>query len=283
MSMKTLKSYIKKTTLVFLSGMLVISFVNCSGGKKGKPVDDTSTEAKLEKSEVEKKVRDVIYPMPTAFEVTNMINDIEASYILGLTNETGSVDKYFTNKDQAINLGVFSADLSYASTYNMKQEVMNYMEASETLVLELGITGAFSIDFIDDVEDNIDNKDVLVELITGSFYDTYEYLVKNNKEDLSLLVLAGTWVEALYISCNISETIYHNPELVKVILHQKSSLGELIDLLNPYKDHENIQPVLANLKPIKDVYDSIDETGITEAQLTSIIEQISDIRKSFIL
>ena len=281
--MKTLKSYIRKTTLVLLSGMLVVSFVNCSGGKKGEPVDDTSTEAKLEKSEIEKKVRDVIYPMPTAFEVTDMINDIEASYILGLTNETSNVDKYFTNKDQAINLGVFSADLSYASTYNMKQEVMNYMEASENLVLELGIAGAFSISFIDEVEENIDNKDVLVELITGSFYDTYEYLVKNNKEDLSLLVLAGTWVEALYISCNISETIYHNPELVKIILHQKSSLGELMELLDPYKDHENIQPVLANLKPIKDVFDGIDETGITESQLTSIIEQISDIRKSFIL
>ncbi len=281
--MKTLKSYIRKTTLVFISGMLVISFVNCSGGQKGKPVDDASAEAKLEKSEIEEKVRDVIYPMPTAFEVTDMINDIEASYILGLTNETNNVDKYFTNKDQAINLGVFSADLSYASTYNMKQEVMNYMEASENLVLELGIAGAFSISFIDEVEENIDNKDVLVELITGSFYDTYEYLVKNNKEDLSLLVLAGTWVEALYISCNISETIYHNPELVKVILHQKTSLGELIELLNPYKDHENIQPVLASLKPIKDVYDSVDETGITESQLTSIIEQISDIRKSFIL
>ncbi|NOQ25826.1 MAG: hypothetical protein GQ564_10735 [Bacteroidales bacterium] len=281
--MKTLKSYIRKTTLVFLSGMLVISFVNCSGGKKGEPVDDTSTEAKLEKSEIEKKVRDVIYPMPTAFEVTDMINNIEASYIIGLTNETSNVDKYFTNKDQAINLGIYSADLSYASTYNMKQEVMSYMEASENLVVELGITGAFSMDFIDKVEENIKNKEVLVELITGSFYDTYEYLVKNKREDLSLLVLTGTWVEALYISCNISETVYHNPELVKVILHQKSSLGELLELLDPYKDHENIQQVLASLKPIKNVYDSIDENGITDIQLTSIIKQISEIRKSFIL
>lgn len=281
--MKTLKSYIKKTTLVFLSGMLVISFVNCSGEKKGKPVDDTSTEAKLEKSEIEKKVRDVIYPMPTAFEVTDMINDIEASYILGLTNDTENVDKYFTNKDQAINLGVFSADLSYASTYNMKQEVMNYMEASENLVVELGITGAFSINFIDEVEANIGNKDVLVELITGSFYDTYEYLVKNNREDLSLLVLTGTWVEALYISCNISETIYHNPELVKVILHQKSSLGELLELLDPYKEHENIQSVLADLKPIKGVYEEIDENGITESQLKSIIQQITTLRNKIIL
>jgi hypothetical protein len=281
--MKTLKSYIRKATLALLSGILMVSLVNCTGAKKGEPVDDATSEAKLGKAEIEKKVRDVVYPLPTAFEVTGMINDIEASYILGLSNETSNVDKYFTNKDQAINLGVYSADLSYASTYNMRQEVMNYMEASETLVVELGITGAFSINFVDDVEANIDNKDVLVDLITGSFYDTYEYLVKNNREDLSLLVLSGTWIEALYITCNISETVYHNPELVKVILHQKSSLDELIELLNPYKDHENIQTVFADLKLIKDIYDSVDETGITERQLTSIIEQTSDFRNRIIL
>ena len=281
--MKTLKSFIRKIAIVLLSGMLIISLVNCSGGKKGEPVDETSSEAKLDKEEIEQKVREIVYPLPTAFEVTGMINKIEASYIIGLSNKTSNVDKYFTDKDQAINLGVYSADLSYASTYNMKQDVMNYMEASENLVVELGITGAFSINFVDEVEANIDNKDVLVDLITGSFYDTYEYLVKNNKEDLSLLVLAGTWIEAMYISCNISETVYNNPELVKVILHQKSSLDKLIELLAPHSEHETIQSVLTDLKPIKDIYDIVDETGITESQLFGIIEQANSVRNKIIL
>lgn len=280
--MKTLKSFIRKSTTILLSGILVVSLVNCSGGKKG-PTDETSSDAKLDKEELQKKVGEVIYPLPTAFEVTKMINDIEASYIIGLSNETSNVDKYFTDKDQAINLGVYSADLSYASTYNMKQEVMNYMDASENLVVELGITGAFSVNFVDQVEENIDNKDKLVELITQSFYDTYEYLVKNDKEDLSLLVLAGTWIEAMYISCNISETVYHNPELVKVIMHQKNSLNKLVELLTPHNEHESIQSILADLKPIKEVYDNVSETGITEAQLMAIIEQTNTVRNKIIL
>lgn len=280
--MKTLKSFTKKTAIVLLSGMFVFSIINCTGGKKGEPVSETSAEAKIEKEEIEKKVRDVIYPLPTAFEVTEMINTIEASYIIGLSNEIANVDKYFTDKDQALNLGVYSADLSYASTYNMQQEVMSYMEASESLIKELGITGAFSIDFVDEIEANLDNKDKLTELITETFYDTYEYLVKNNKEDLSLLVLAGSWIEAMYISCNISETVYHNPELVKIIMHQKSSLNKLIDLLAPHNEHETIQSVLIDLKPIKEVYDSVDETGITQAQLEQIIEQANTLRNKII-
>ena len=281
--MKTLKTLIKKLTIVLLSGMVVISIVNCTGGKKSEPVNESSKDATLDKTEVEKKVREVVCPLPTAFEVTEMINNIEASYIIGLSNEIANVDKYFTDKDQALNLGVYSADLSYASTYNMQQEVMSFMKVSEDLIVELGITSAFSKDFVNDVEANIDNKDKLTELITNSFYDTYEYLVKNDKEDLSLLVLAGSWIEGMYITCNISEVVYHNPEVVKVILHQKSSLGKLIDLLKPYNKNTAVQEILNDLKPIKKVYDSVDETGITESQLNKIIEQSNALRTKIVL
>ena len=281
--MEKVRLVIKKTAIVLFSGILMISLVNCSGGKKGAPNEKSTASSGLDKEAFEENVREIVDPLPTAFEVTEMINEIEASYIIGITNRTENIDKYFTDKDQAINLGVYSADLSYASTYNMKQEIMSYMEALENLVVELGITGAFSVDFIDEVEANIDNKDVLVELITGSFYDTYEYLVKNNKEDLSMLVLAGTWVEAMYISCNISETIYHNPELVKVIMHQKTSLFKLIEMFEEHKEHNSVKEVLNDLRPIKAVYDSIDETGITEKQLNNIIEQTNTLRNKLIL
>lgn len=277
--MKTLKNYLKINSLVAIAVITLITFTNC-GGKKGEPIDSSSD--KLNKSEIEKTVRDVVYPLPTSFEVINMINKIEASYILGLTNPINNVDKYFMDKAQALNLGIYSADLSYASTYNMKQEVMNFIDVSEKLVKELEITGAFNRDFIEEIETNIDNKDILIELITESFYDTYEYLVKNNKEDLSLLVLTGSWVEAMYISCNISNTVYSNPELVKVIMHQKTALDKLVELLNAHSAHESVAAILTDLNPIKAVYDSIDTNGITQKQLDEIIKQTEALREKII-
>jgi hypothetical protein len=277
--MKTLKNQFKKFSILLLSGILVMTLINCTG-KKGEPVENSGD--KLDKTKIEKTVRDVVYPLPTSFEVINMINKIEASYILGLTNPVNNVDKYFMDKAQALNLGIYSADLSYASTYNMKQEVMNFIDVSEKLVKELGITGAFNRDFIEEIEINIDNKDILIELITESFYDTYEYLVKNSKEDLSLLVLTGSWVEAMYISCNISNTVYGNPELVKVIMHQKTALAKLVELLNVHTSHETITSILNDLQPIKLVYDSIDENGITQKQLDEIIAQTEALRAKII-
>lgn len=280
--MKTIKTQFRKIAVVLLSGMFLFSVASCTSGKKSDSTTKESAESGLNKEEFEQKVKDVVYPLPTAFEVTEMINNVEASYIIGLSNSPENADNYFTDKDQALNLGVYSADLSYASTYNMQQEIMSYMEASEGLVFELGITGAFSADFVSDVEANVDNKEKLTELITNSFYDTYAYLVKGGKEDLSLLVLVGSWVEGMYISCNISETVYHNPDLVKVILHQKGSLDKLIELLEPHNTHETIKGVIDQLKPIKNVYDSIDETGITENQLNQIIEQSTALRNQII-
>lgn len=268
---------IRRTLLPALSMALIIGFTNCSGDKKGKPVDNLA-ESKLEKEDIEHSVQEIIYPLPTSFEVTNMINSIEASYILDLANPVSNVDKYFTAKDKALNLGVYSADLSYASTYNMKQDVMYLMKVSEQLIKEMNITGVFSAELIKKFEANIDNKEILTELITNSFFETYEYLVKLNKEDLSLLVLVGSWVEALYISCNISQTVYENPELVKIILHQKSSLKKLIDLLIPHTDHESIREILIDLESIKNTYNEIEETAITEKQLNQVIEQTKSLR-----
>ncbi|OFX20638.1 MAG: hypothetical protein A2041_07715 [Bacteroidetes bacterium GWA2_31_9b] len=274
--MKTHKSFIRKSIVVLITGIIVIALTNCTG-KNSESAD--ASGAKINKEELEKTVRDVVYPLPTSFEVINMINKIEASYVIGISNPVANVDKYFTNKDQALNLGVYSADLSYAATYNMKQDVMNFMDVSQELVVQLDITNAFNKDFVDKIETNIDNKDSLTSLISNSFYDTYTYLVKNNKEDLSLLVLAGSWVEAMYISCNITETVYNNPDIVKVILHQKNSLEKLINLLIPHNNHETIKSILNDLKPIKDVYDSIDQNGITQAQLEQIVKQTEELRK----
>ena len=252
------------------------------GACKGTTSEGTDDATKLQKSEVEEKVREVVYPLPSTYEVTEMLNEIQASYILGLTNDLANAEKYFTDKKQALNLGIYSADLSYASTYNMKQQTLDFMEVSQDLVKELGITGAFSLDFVEQVEANVDNKDKLIELITNSFYDTYAYLVKNDKEDLSLLVVASSWIEALYITTHISETTYENPKIVEIIMKQKRSLGKLIELLEPHKDHETIQQLLVEMRPMMDIYNQVGESSITKQQLETIVKHVIKLRTDIV-
>jgi hypothetical protein len=271
--------------LIVIVLTVALVFSACQSGKKkdsNKEDKDAVTAKKIEKEEIEKDVRDFVYPLPTSFEVTEMLNRIGASYILTLSNPAENVDKYLTEKKQAINLGVYGADLSYASTYNQKQQIMSYMDASRKLIDALNISGALPSDIIEQIEKNEENKDKLVEIITNTFYDTYDYLNANNRSAVSMLVLAGSWVEALYITTNISEDTYQNKEMVKIVMQQKSSLNKLLDLMKNYEEDEDVAEVMKQLKPLAKVYNMVEENAISEGQMDIIIEEVSKVRADFV-
>ena len=268
---------------IIVSVALVFTACQSSGKKDSQDGDEkTKSTPRIEKEEVEEDVREFVYPLPTTFEVTEMLNRIEASYILALSNPADNVDKYLTEKKQAINLGVYGADLSYASTYNQKQQTINYMEASKKLVDALNMSSALPSDIVEQVEQHQDNKDKLVEIITNTFYDTYDHLHANGRGAVSMLVLSGSWVEALYITTHISENTYQNKEMVRIVMQQKSSLNKLLDLMQTHKDDSDVAEVMEQLEPIAEVYNKVEDTSITEKQMNTITREVARVRKDFV-
>lgn len=267
---------------IVLSVALVFSA--CQSGKKkdDKGENKSVTTQKIDKEEIEQDVREFVYPLPTSFEVTEMLNRIGASYILTLSNSAENVDKYLTETKQALNLGVYGADLSYASTYNQKQQIVTYMEASKKLIDALNITGALPTDILDKIEQNEDNKDELVEIITNTFYDTYEFLNVNQRGSVSMLVLAGSWVEALYITTNISEDTYQNKEMVKIVMEQKSSLNKLLEIMKKYESDPAVAAVIEQLTPLAEIYNMVEDNAISEKQMNMIIQEVTMVRNDFV-
>ncbi|RCW39453.1 hypothetical protein [Marinilabilia salmonicolor] len=267
---------------IVLSVALVFSA--CQSGKKkdDKGENKSVTTQKIDKEEIEQDVREFVYPLPTSFEVTEMLNRIGASYILTLSNSAENVDKYLTETKQALNLGVYGADLSYASTYNQKQQIVTYMEASKKLIDALNITGALPNDILDKIEQNEDNKDELVEIITNTFYDTYEFLNVNQRGSVSMLVLAGSWVEALYITTNISEDTYQNKEMVKIVMEQKSSLNKLLEIMKKYESDPAVAAVIEQLTPLAEIYNMVEDNAISEKQMNMIIQEVTLVRNDFV-
>ncbi|MGM0376743.1 MAG: hypothetical protein ACQEQ0_08205 [Bacteroidota bacterium] len=270
---------------IVVSVALVFTACQSSGKKDSRDGDGdekTKSTPRIEKEEVEEDVREFVYPLPTTFEVTEMLNRIGASYILSLSNSTDNVDKYLTEKKQALNLGVYGADLSYASTYNQKQQTIDYMEASKKLVDALNMSSALPSDIVEQVEENEDNKEKLVEIITNTFYDTYDHLNANGRGAVSMLVLAGSWVEALYITTHISENTYQNKEMVRIVMQQKSSLNKLLDLMKKYEDDSDVADVMEQLEPIAKVYNKVEDTAISENQMNTITEEVAEVREDFV-
>lgn len=274
-----------KSQLVIISIILVI--IAGFSGCKGKAPKDTQPEDEgivLEESGSEKDelVREVIdYPIPTSFEVTKLLIDAGAGYILDLCNRTENSGKYISLKSKALNLGVYGADLSYAATYNQTQETMQYLEVSAKLIDELQISTAFNQTLVERVENNLDNVDSLIVIITDSFYETYEYLQVNEQDKLSLLVIAGSWIEALYISTQISIISSDNKQIVEIISDQRSSLVELLDLLEEVKDDPMISDIYAGLSEIKALYDA-SASPLEPEELEKLITATESLRKSIV-
>ncbi len=269
-----MKSTIKIASFVVAATMLLTA-CNSKKAKKDKAPE-------IKKESVEKEVREFVYPLPTSFEVTEMLNRIEAAYILSLSNPVANVDKYLTEKAQAINLGIYSTDLSYASTYRQQQETLDFMNASKTLVDRLDITPALNKDLLEAIENNLDNKDELVKVITNSFYNTYEYLNKNDRGSVSLLVISGSWVEALYIACHISEETFSNKEMVAIIMEQKEPLNKLMSMLEIHAADEDIKSTIDDLKILHEIFNSVDAGSITMEQLEAIEKNVAVLREKYV-
>ncbi|PKP36481.1 MAG: hypothetical protein CVT98_07795 [Bacteroidetes bacterium HGW-Bacteroidetes-15] len=271
----------KNLTLKVLLSMVVVAFlfaaVSCGGGAKQADTDTTDVRTKDETFKTVTK-----YPIPTSFEVIKLLNKAGASYILSLNNPVENVDKYFTEKSKALNLGVYGADLSYASTYQMKQETMNYLKVSKKLIDDLQISTAFNKDFAQKVEDNIDNKDTLIQVITDSFYDTYEFLINEGKDNLSLLVMVGSWTEGLYITSQMAVISKDNKDLLKIIANQKEPLNTLYGLLEAVSEDATIAEVMVMLNPLKEVFDKVEGDILTQDQFVQVEELSTKIRESII-
>ena len=222
------------------------------------------------------------YPIPTSFEVIQMINKAGASFIIDICNEVKNADKYFTEKEKAINLGIYGADLAYSTTYQMKQETMNYLKVSKKMIDELNISTGFNRELAERVEKNIDNKDSLVLIITDSFYDSYKYLVENGKDNLSLMVITGSWVEGLYITSQIALTSRNNTDFVKIMANQKAPLAKIIELMQARSAQPEMAEMVKTLQPIADVYNTIQGETLTNEQFQAIVENIAKIRNAMI-
>jgi len=265
-------------TLIVIFGVLMILSA-CKQTKKESSDNDGTAVESAEQDDVIQEL--TTYPLPSAYEVTEMLQNAGASYILSLSNPASKVGNYISSTEKALNLGVYGTDLSYASTYMMKQETMKYLESSKKLVDELEISTTFNVDYAERVENNLDNRDSLIGIISDSFTDTWEYLVENEQDKLAILVISGSYIEGIYITSQIAITAADNTEFMEVIAHQKKSLNTLINVIEPINKDADIAEIYKSLVDIAKIFEDVGET-LTDEQLEKIVSKIEPLRESIV-
>lgn len=261
---------------VFILSLSVLSSCRNAAERKAAKEIEMKQVQTLE-NEIEKNV----YPLPTSAEVIKMLSDLDVGYIMGISNPVGNAKKYFTSPSRATNLGVYGADLSYATLYNVQQQVIDYLNAIRSLANELSMSRIYDESLYENIKQNVDNRDELVNILTTAFDNTYSYLSENDQQVLALLVVGGAWVEGMYLTTHVSEAAYQVAGIAKVLLEQKNSFELFLEITQPYLDDPNLKDFVDKLEPIKKVYEGL-TTSLTTENIIDITKAIEGIRAQIV-
>lgn len=302
----------KLRILPLIVGVTILSLglaaTSCKGKKKGEATKEKQEVVSADEQTMEqiKTAEKVFNALPTPLEVAQLIKEAGAKFDAALLNPIENKSNYTTSKSMALNLGVYVCDLSFASMYDETSLLVNYMEAAEDMATGLGILDAIDESTIERLEQNINNRDVIMEIVSETFLNSQAYLEDDEQHAVAATIITGGFIEGLYISTNMVDMKnFKGNKLVGTIADQKMSVDDLIRLLETYNDNTAIQEIIGPVKELKTEFDKIprssapssaeynEKTGMTEITgaarseikpdtFLAIKEKVAEIRNNYV-
>jgi hypothetical protein len=264
--MRLIYSNLRLASVIFLLGLSLVNN-SCKSGK-AKQDKEPGLESFLTEEDIFDdidKAKKIFYSLPSPLETAMLLKSAGISYNEQVLNDLGSVEKYSTNKSKAINLGIYTTDLSFASLFDQPQTSLKYMDATKKLANEMGISDAIDEETMNRLKQNLNNRDIVMDVISETFLNTSAYLKENDQQAVAAMVLVGGWIEGLYIG---TQMIGNHPiegnKLVDRIAEQKLSFSIVERMLQDNRknqkgeDNRDIIEMINELHALKMAYDKIE-------------------------
>ena len=252
-----------------MAGSISVLF-SCNSGNKNKDnnknVEETLVDTVSGTESNSNKIEKIFYNVPSPIEMAHLTQTAGVPYNSSLLNPTDNADSYSTTTNLALNLGVYGADLSYCRLFDQIQQSIDYLSVIRTIIEELKIPQDKASISINKLEDNINNRDTLLQIISDTYGNADLYLKENDRESTAALIVLGGWMEALYISTNMIDAKKPNHEIMGRIAEQKYSLENLIKLLNSITDKKDFLSVM--MPKLKNLELEFNKIKITQGKYT---------------
>ncbi len=291
-----------RLTPLLFALLALVGLWSCGG-----PKEDSSQNAEdFDKAgeSLKEQIEDVMYNIPSPSEIPYLLQATGAEFNQSLLNDRNKVDQYSSRNDKAaLNLGVYTADIGYLSSYDKTQEAINYLNSAKKLADNLNVIGAFDMDVLQRFENNISNKDSLAKILNSAVQGSEKYLKDDSRNKLAALLLTGSFVEGLYISTGLIKSYPKDllPEdsrnlvltpLMRVILQQEKSVDELTKMLSRIDQAEPVASLTADLVALQASYRALNideqiknnrsDLVLTDKNLVEITKVVEKMRKSIV-
>ena len=207
------------------------------------------------------KSKTIFYTLPAPIEMASIIKETGVRFDEQLLAQLSKSAKFSTNMKMALNLGIYATDMSVAGMFNQSQRMVDYLATLKTLTQKLGIVKIMDEDLLSRLERSDLSRQEALNTISEVYMTTNQYLTENNRRNVATMVMAGAWVEGLYLALNLVNPDKLNPDIVGRLVAQKLSMATMltiIDGMNPNNSDEDLNYIRAKMEQISTIFDAVE-------------------------
>ncbi len=230
-----------------------------------------------------------VYLLPSPLLIATIFKNAGLSFYPDLTTKTKDAAQFTTAYDRAVNMGIYSADLSYCVLNKQSQDATNYLNTVQSLADKMGFGSVFGASMLNRFKSNLDNTDSLAQIIGDLQMGTDTYLEANKQKYIGVLAFTGAWVESMYIgskvyekgknsnvSARISEQMNILDNLLKLLHKNEAADSKIPDL---EKDLQGLQNTYGAFSEVKNYNPDSDKSiSLTPDHIDQVSKMISDLR-----
>ncbi len=205
----------------------------------------------------EAMLNELIETLPSSMELTSIIKSTGAKFDLKNLNLSTNHVLYKTDYQRALNIGIYDADLCYVDLYDRVELSMNYINAIKSLTDQLNVGDFFNIDALNRMALINHDVDSVLYLSNKGLDDLNHHLEKNNRQNLSILIHLGNWLESVHIATEIVKD-HRDDLLYEKIGEQKYEIDILLQIIQAYsKEDAFFSELNIDFLNIKNEFDKI--------------------------
>ena len=295
---------IKKHFFLIVPFAASIMLTSC-GGDKTESVDEIAGVDSTKTEATDSKMSETFFQVPSPGEMLTFIKMVggKNNKNVSFLNNPDNQKNYSDNKSKALNFGIYSCDLSYCSIFEIGSEAIKYFKTVKQLGDQIGVSTAIKPEVMKRLESNLGNPDSLSVITDDVYFSSFETLEASKQGPTLSLVVAGGWIESLYIAINLGKYGEKSP-IVERLADQKYTLDNLNEFLKKYQSDASVAEVLVKFTELQNEFNKINEKDaatvsssdktkkiigggkelvLSKDQYNVIVEKIKSIRNSFTL
>jgi hypothetical protein len=254
--MKNLKYFI----LPIATGLVLSS---CTGDDNKEEIENGVDSAKTENVE-NNPVSETFFQVPSPGEMLTFIKMVGGKNNKNTTflNPPENQKNYTDAKSKALNFGIYSCDLSYCSIFEIGAEALKYFKSVKTMGDQIGVSSAIKPETMKRLEGNVGNSDSLAVITDDVYFSSFETLENGQQGTTLALVVAGGWIESLFIATNLAKYEANSP-IIERLADQKYTLENLIEFLKKHEADANVAGVKADFEGLLAEFNKIEQKDVT--------------------